>query len=424
MSLHEPVSAAEGVPFWTPKQILKPGQARVPQPEEKKIPKLFQPLQIRGLKIQNRIGLSPMCQYSSINFEATPWHVVHYGEIVKRGTGLPIIESTSVSAEGGISPQDLGIFNDDLALKLKPVVDFAHSQNQILGVQLNHAGRKASLAPNYEHLEDFANRSAGGWPDSIYSASSVPYRLGGKLPIPKELTISQIKRIVKEFGMAAKRSREIAGFDIVQIHAAHGYLINQFLSKVSNKRTDEYGGSFENRIRFLLEIIDEVRANVPDDYPVGLRISATDNSPDNAESWKIEDSVKLAPLVVARGVDIIDVSSGGNDSSGHARGPKVGLHVEYAKAVKRAVGDSALVSCVGVLKNATFANELLEERAFDVAVFGRAFLKNPGLVTAFAEELDVRIENPRQLEWALHTDIPQIIDAITEAQKNAEALKI
>ncbi|CAH2352380.1 putative NADPH dehydrogenase Afvap [[Candida] railenensis] len=425
MSLHEPVSAAEGVPFWTPKQILRAGTAVVPQPDGKAIPKIFQPLKIRGLTIQNRIGLSPMCQYSANpKFEATPWHVVHYGEIIKRGPGLSFIEATSVSPEGGLSPQDLAIFNDEQAKKLKDIVDFAHSQNQHIGIQIAHGGRKASGSPMYEHLERIADASVGGWPDKVVAPSPIPYRPGGSLATPKELTIPDIKRIIKEFGAAAKRAVEISGFDIIQIHAAHGYLINEFYSKVSNKRTDEYGGSFENRVRFLLEIIDEVRANIPEDFPLSLRISAIDNSPDNPESWKIEDSVKLAPLVIARGVDIIDTSSGGNDSSANARGPRDGVHVELARAVKKAIGDSGLVSCVGSLRTATYANKFLEEGVFDIAEFGRPFLQNPALVNQFADELGVRIENARQLEWSLHTDRNQMIEAIAEAKRKVEALKL
>ncbi|CAH2354959.1 probable NADPH dehydrogenase [[Candida] railenensis] len=425
MSLHEPVSAAEGVPFFTPKQILRAGSAVVPQPDGKEIPKLFQPLKVRGLTLQNRIGLAPMCQYSANSkFEATPWHVVQYGEIIKRGPGLSFIEATSVSPEGGLSPQDLAIFNDEQAKKLKDVVDFVHSQNQHIGIQLAHGGRKASGLPLYEHLEKVADESVGGWPEKVVGPSPIPHRPQGSYPIPKELSVSDIKRIVKEFGSAAKRAVEISGFDIIQIHGAHGYLINNFYSPLSNKRTDDYGGSFENRIRFLLEIIDEIRANIPEDFPLSLRISASDNSVDDVASWTIEDSVKLAPLVIARGVDIIDISSGGNDSSARARNSFNSDHADLARAVKSAIGDTGLVSCAGSLKSGTIANKYIEEGVFDIAKFGRGFLKNPALVNQFADELGVRIHNPRQLEWALHTDRNQMIEAIAEAAEKVAALNL
>ncbi|CAK7901902.1 probable NADPH dehydrogenase [[Candida] anglica] len=421
MSIHAPVTPAKEVPYFIPKATVIAGQALDPQPEDKNVPKIFQPLKIKGLNLQNRIGVSPMCMYSAnTKFESTPFHLIHYGSFLLRGPGITIIEATSVSPEGGLSPQDLAIFNDGQALKLKEIVDFAHTQNQNIAVQLAHGGRKANGQAAYVHLEKASTKEEGGWPDKVVAPSPIAYRDGGSLVVPKELSVTEIERIVGDFGSAAKRAVEISGFDAIEIHGAHGYLINEFLSEISNKRTDKYGGSFENRIRFLLEVIDSIKANVPADFPVFLRISASENTPDDPLAWTIEDSIKLVDVVIEKGIDVIDVSSGGNNSNQNARGPKEALHAELARAIKKSVGDRALVACVGKLNRAELANGLIEEGAFDLALVGVGFLKNPGLVNQWAEDLGVRVHGSRQYGWAFHPDRDQVVEAITKAAENVK----
>ncbi|CAK7901894.1 hypothetical protein CAAN1_06S06392 [[Candida] anglica] len=261
-----------------------------------------------------------------------------------RGPGITIVEATTVSPEGALTVNDLGLFNDEQALKLKEVVDLARTQNQYIVIQLGHGGRKSNVVPPWVHLENASTKEEGGWPDKVFAPSPIQYRDGGSLVVPKELSVAEIERIIADIGSAAKRAVEISGFDAIEIHAAHGYLINQFLSEISNKRTDKYGESFENRIRFLLEVIDSIKANVPADFPVFLRISASENTPDDPLAWTIEDSIKLVDVVVEKGIDLIDVSSGGNNYNQSARGFKEALHANLARAIKNSVGVRALVA--------------------------------------------------------------------------------
>ncbi|CAK7901906.1 probable NADPH dehydrogenase [[Candida] anglica] len=424
MGVHDLVTPAPGVPYFIPKVPVISGKAIVSQSYEKTVqtlPKAFQPLKVKGLKFQNRIGVSPMCMYSANkNFEVTPFHLVHYGSLLLRGPAITFVESTSVSPEGGLSPQDLAIFNDEQALKLKDIVDFAHTQNQNIAIQIGHGGRKSSGLAGYVHLEYIAEKEDGGWPDKVVAPSPIQYRDGGSLVVPKELSVAEIERIIADFGSAAKRAVEISGFDAIEIHGAHGYLINEFLSEISNKRTDKYGGSFENRIRFLLEVIGSVKSNVPSEFPVFLRISASENTIDDPLAWTIEDSIKLADVVVEKGIDLIDVSSGGNNSNQNARGPKEALHAELARAIKKSIGDRALVACVGKLNRSELVNQLLEEGAFDLALIGTQFLENPGVVHKFATELGVEIDGARQYAWASNPDYPQILKAIDDAKSMVE----
>lgn len=393
------------------------------QPEGKELPKLFQPLKIRGMTIPNRIGVSPMCMYSAgKNFEATPFHLVHHGAFAMRGAGLIVLEATSVSEFGGLSPYDLAIYNDAQAKSLKPVTDFVHTQNGLIGVQIAHGGRKASGVPPFVHLEKVAEKSSGGWPDDVVAPSAIAYRPGGSYHTPKELTNAQVKQIVKDFGSAAKRAVQISGFDFVEIHAAHGYLLNSFMSAFSNKRTDEYGGSFENRIRIVREVIDSVRENVPKDFPVFMRISGSENTPDDAELWTIEDSVKLCKLLADEGkIDVIDVSSGGNNYKQNARGPRLAVHAPLAKQIKEAVGDKLLVACPGKIRSAELAEELLENKSIDIAMVGTGFLKNPGLALQWADDLGVKVHAARQYGWAFAPDRQQMVEAIAEAEAKAKA---
>ncbi|KAJ3509705.1 hypothetical protein NLJ89_g5070 [Agrocybe chaxingu] len=259
---------APGISYFTPKQSPPAGTAINPQKSGKPIPKLFQPLKIRGVEFQNRIFLSPLCQYSTKDGLITPWHTAHLGGILSRGPGLTIVEATAVVPEGRITPEDAGIWSDAHIKPFAQIVEFAHSQNQKIAIQLAHAGRKASCIPPWVAKEPIAPKEAGGWPDDVWGPSTVPFH--ETYPKPKELTKEGIKRVVQAFADAAKRA-VAAGFDVIEIHNAHGYLLSSFVSPTSNKRTDEYGGSFENRIRLTLEVVDAVRAVIPETTPLFLR---------------------------------------------------------------------------------------------------------------------------------------------------------
>ncbi|EGW35118.1 uncharacterized protein SPAPADRAFT_69449 [Spathaspora passalidarum NRRL Y-27907] len=385
------------VSYYTPEQPIPAGTFIPPEDNpNQQPPGLFKPIQIGNMTIQNRVGVSPMCIFSADSqFEATPFHLVHYGSIAVRGPGIVIVESTAVSPEGGLSPHDLGLWNDNQAEKLRPIVDFIHSQSQKCAIQLCHAGRKASGQPLFLHLEQLADESVGGWPESVVGPSPIEFRPNGNLVRPRELTTSEIKRIVQDFGKAAKRAVDI-GFDAVEIHGAHGYLINQFCSELSNQRTDEYGGSFENRIRFALEVIDEVKKSINNEsIPIFLSVCASDNSLDK-KGWVVEDTMKLVDHVIGHGVQLLDISSGGNCYNSISRSRlnddhTLPPHVEIARKVKRHVGNKAVVACVGKLeRDPVFTNKCIEDGDFDLALIGTPFLKNPGTVWNIADQLGVR----------------------------------
>ncbi|HEY9276475.1 MAG TPA: NADH:flavin oxidoreductase/NADH oxidase, partial [Candidatus Nanopelagicaceae bacterium] len=246
---------------------------------------LFSPLTLRGVTFQNRAWVSPMCQYSAQDGVATQWHDVHIGSFATGGAGLIMMEATGVVPDGRISTQCLGLWNDKQRDQLIPIVKFAHSMGTKIGIQLAHAGRKGSCLPPWSE-RPMATIKEGGWECVAPSAIS----FGGKYPVPRALTSVEIDELVISFGKSAKRAVE-AGFDLVEIHAAHGYLIHQFLSPISNTRTDNYGGGFENRTRFLREITESVRSNIPDSMPLFLRISASDWLDGG---WSIEESISLA----------------------------------------------------------------------------------------------------------------------------------
>ncbi|KAI5952313.1 OYE32 [Candida jiufengensis] len=413
---------SNAVPYYVPEPPVKAGTFKENESDPNKpAPTIFKPLKVGPLTLQNRIGVSPMCQYSADNeFKATPYHLIHYGSFLTRGPGITVVESTSVSEYGGLSPHDLGIWTDDQAKSLKPIVDYAHSQKQLISIQLNHGGRKASGQPMFLHLEQLADESVGGWPDKVKAPSAIPFRPHGNLATPKELTIKEIKQIIEDFGDAAKRAVEISGFDVISLHAAHGYLANEFYSPIANKRTDEYGGSFENRTRFLSEVIDNVKSKIDiTKIPIFVRISAKENSPD-PESWNIEDSKKLADILIEKGVSLLDISSGGND---YRQPPRSGIkhtepiHVPLAREIKQHVGDKLLVSCVGGLEaNPEQTAKFIEDGVFDFAFIGRGFLRDPGLVWSFADKLGVRLYQALQLGWGFWPNKQQIIDLIERTE--------
>ena len=347
--------------------------------------KLFSPLTLRGITFANRVWVSPMCQYSAVDGVATNWHDVHIGAFATGGTGLIMMEATGVSPEGRISTQCLGLWNDEQADRLKPIVKFSHQMDTKIGIQLAHAGRKGSCLPPWSD-HPMAGLDEGGWECVAPSAIS----FGGKYPTPRALTENEISELVKAFGAAAKRA-VATGFDLVEIHAAHGYLIHQFLSPLSNTREDEYGGSFENRIRFLLEIIDEVRSAVPESMPLFLRISASDWL---EGGWTIDDSVALAKIAKVRGVDLIDVSSGGTSSGAPVPvGP--GYQVPFADQIRNQA--DIPTAAVGLITEPEQAEEIVSSGKADAVMMAREFLRNPRWPLFAAQKLGCEVNWPVQL---------------------------
>lgn len=393
---HNVNRAAPGVQYFTPLQDPAAGTAFV-KDDLKSIPKLFTPLKLRGLTLPNRIMLSPLCQYSAQDGHMTDWHLTHLGGILQRGPGLTCVEATSVTEEGRITPEDVGLWKDSQMEPIKRVVDFAHSQNQKIMIQLAHAGRKASTVAPWLSSGEVAGKDLNGWPDNVLAPSAIAWN--DDHAHPKEMSLEDIEKFKTAYKASVSRSLAI-GFDAIEVHSAHGYLLHEFLSPVANKRTDQYGGSFENRTRLLLEVVELVRNSIPEDMPLFVRISATDwleEAKDINESWTVDDTVKLAPLLAEKGCDLLDVSSGGNHPSQH---PHVGpaYQAPFAKAVKKAVGDKMAVGTVGAITSGKQANELLDD-GLDLAIIGRMFQKNPGLVFSFADELGVEVQMPNQIRW-------------------------
>ncbi|PSS32088.1 hypothetical protein PHLCEN_2v2129 [Hermanssonia centrifuga] len=392
---------AQNVPYFTPAQIPASGTA-VPDPDGKPIPSLFKPIKIRGLELQNRIVLAPLCQHSGENGFPTPWHMAHIGGIVSRGPGLSFIEATAVVPEGRITPEDLGIWSDEHIPALAELTTFAHSQNQKIAIQLAHAGRKASMIAPWLPQGQMATKELGGWPDDVVGPSAIAHSDG--YPTPKELTKEGIQGVVQAFADAARRSVQ-AGFDVVEIHGAHGFLLYSFLSPVSNQRTDEFGGSWENRTRIVVEVVDAIRKVIPADMPVFYRISATEyletTMPD-VESWKVSDTIKLAAILAEHGVDLLDVSSGGNHplQALETLRQVEAYQSDLSAEIKAALGDKIIVGAVGGINNGNLAQRILDQNKADVIFVGRLFQKNPGAVWQFAEDLGVRITAAHQIEWA------------------------
>jgi 2,4-dienoyl-CoA reductase-like NADH-dependent reductase (Old Yellow Enzyme family) len=333
--------------------------------------------------------------------------MAHLGGIISRGPGLAMVEATAVLPEGRITPEDSGIWSDDHVsgpFGLKKIVEFAHSQNQKIGIEIGHAGRKASTVAPWLNMGALATEDVGGWPHDVRGPSAVPYNEDHATP--KELSLSEIESLKVAWGAAVKRAVE-AGFDVIEIHNAHGYLLHSFVSPVSNKRTDKYGGSFENRVRLTLEIVDVSRKAMPEDMPLFLRLSATDwLEHTDQPSWTVDDSARLAGLLAERGVDLLDVSSAGNSSEQKIKGGP-GYQAGFAKKIKKAVGEKLLVSAVGTITGGKQAQAIISgegegsmgEQELDLIVAGRMFQKNPGLVWAWAEELGVQINVANQIRW-------------------------
>jgi 2,4-dienoyl-CoA reductase-like NADH-dependent reductase (Old Yellow Enzyme family) len=349
---------------------------------------LFEPLKIRDIVLKNRIAVSPMCEYSSEDGFANDWHLVHLGSRAVGGAGLVFTEATAVSPEGRISPDDLGIWKDDHIAFLKRITSFVHHHGSVAGVQLAHAGRKASVSSPWLGNK-FLGGDERGW--TPVAPSPVPFREG--LPDPHELTKEEIKKVVNDFASAAKRSLE-AGFEVIEIHAAHGYLINEFLSPASNFRTDEYGGSFENRTRLLIEVVDAVRKIWPERYPLFVRISASEWA-DNG--WKIDDSVQLALQLKDKGIDLIDCSSGGNVYKAKIELEPM-YQVPFAEKVKK--GSGIMTGAVGLITTAQQCEEILSAGKADIILLARQMLRDPYFPLHAAKELNVDVKWPEQYERA------------------------
>ncbi len=349
---------------------------------------LFDPFTLRDLTLSNRIWLSPMCQYSVDGQDGVPteWHLVHLGSRAALGYGLVLTEATAVAPEGRISPQDTGIWNDEQVRAWRRIVDFAHDQGTPIGVQLAHAGRKASTYAPWRGRGSIP-ADEGGWP--TVAPSALPF---GDDAAPTELTSGQIADVVAAFAAGAGRADE-AGFDVVEVHAAHGYLLHQFLSPLANRRTDEYGGSFDNRVRLVLEVVDAVRAAWPAGKPLLVRISATDWLDGG---WTLAESTELGGLLREHGVDLVDASSGGLDPNQRiAVGP--GYQVSFARDVRTKAGIAT--GAVGLITEPAQAQQILDEGSADVVLLARVALREPAWPLRAAHELGIprdRARYPRQ----------------------------
>ncbi|KAI1467413.1 FMN-linked oxidoreductase [Daldinia caldariorum] len=415
-NFHKP---APNIPYWTPAQIPPAGTAL----DQASAPTLFKPIKIRSVELQNRFVVSPMCQYSADDGHVTDWHFGHLSKFAIYGTPLTIIEATSVTPNGRITPEDVGLWKDSQIAGLKRIADFAHSQGQKIGIQLAHAGRKASTVAPWLVPDDcpgvLARPEEGGWGDNVWAPSPIKYTDG--FADPKPMTIEDIKTLVQAFKDAARRSVEV-GVDVIEIHGAHGYLLTEFLSPLSNKRNDDYGGSFENRTRLLFEIIEAIRSVIPKTMPLFVRISATEWMEWTGEpSWDLEQSIRLAKLLPAAGVDLLDVSSGGNTENA-----KINVYpyyqVDLAGKIREAIRKdklNLLIGAVGLITNAEMARSIVQEGKLlsegatandgaevaddsgqitqaDIVLVARQYLREPQFNLRVAHELGVDVKWPNQ----------------------------
>jgi 2,4-dienoyl-CoA reductase-like NADH-dependent reductase (Old Yellow Enzyme family) len=337
--------------------------------------KLFSALKIRGIEFRNRVFVSPMCQYSSRNGLPTDWHMVHLGSRAVGGAGLVMVEATAVSPEGRISPADSGIWSDAHADAFRPIAAFIKSHGAAPGIQLAHAGRKASTdAPWRGGLP--LSASEGGW--IPIAPSILPFDAG--YPVPREMTVNDIARVTEEFQKAARRS-VAAGFEVIEIHVAHGYLLHEFLSPLANKRLDEYGGSIQNRLRFPLQVAQTVRKEVPPGLPVFVRISATDWA---EGGWDLPQSIEFSGFLKQIGIDLIDCSSGGLVPFVKIPvGP--GYQVPFASTIKKEVGIAT--GAVGMITEAHQAEEIIAREDADAVFLARAMLRDPYWANHAAKQL-------------------------------------
>lgn len=351
------------------------------------MPNLFTSLKIKDTEFRNRIAVSPMCEYSSIDGFATNWHLVHLGSRAVGGAALVLTEAIAVSPEGRISYGDLGIYKDEHIPKLQEINAFIHSQGALSGTQLAHAGRKASHELPWNGNAQIPSDQPNGW--KTLAPSAMPF--DAKEEAPLALDKAGIDKVKADFKAAAARTLA-AGFDVIEIHAAHGYLIHQFYSPLSNQRTDEYGGSFDNRIRLLLEVVESVQEAWPADKPLFVRISSTDWT---EGGWTIDDSVALAAILKDKGVDLFDCSSGGNVM---ARIPlKPGYQVAFAEAIGKT---GILTGAVGLITESGQADDIIQSGQADMVFMARELLRDPYFPLRAAHELGHEVKWPVQYERA------------------------
>lgn len=347
---------------------------------------LFSPLTLKSVTLKNRIAISPMCQYSAKDGFPNDWHLVHLGSRAVGGAGLIIAEACAVVPEGRISPFDMGIWKDEHIEAHLRITKFIEGQGAVPGLQLAHAGRKASCDTPWNGGGYLQNNSEA-W--QIVGPSAISFKPGA--PTPNALTIDEIKNVILAFQSAAGRSLN-AGYKIIEIHAAHGYLIHQFLSPLSNQRTDAYGGSFENRVRLLLEVVDAIHAVWPSTLPLFVRISATDWS---AGGWDLESSIELVKMLKQKGVDLIDTSTAGNIFD--AQIPVApGYQATFAKSIKK--DTSILTGAVGLIHSAQQAEEILQNESADLIFIGRLALRDPYFPLNAAKQLNENVKWPLQYE--------------------------
>jgi 2,4-dienoyl-CoA reductase-like NADH-dependent reductase (Old Yellow Enzyme family) len=349
---------------------------------------LFDPIRFGNISLRNRIVVSPMCEYSAVDGVPNDWHLVHLGSRAVGGAGLVFTEATSVSSEGRISPGDTGLWNDAQQAAWQRIAGFVQAQGAVAGIQLAHAGRKGSTELPWRGGEALAG-DAGSW--IPVAPSAVPFDTD--YPMPAALDDTGIKKVIADFAASAARARD-AGFGVIEIHAAHGYLLHEFLSPLSNRRTDDYGGSLQNRARLLRQVVAAVRGEWPAPHALFVRVSATDWLPGG---WDIDECVDLARWLKADGVDLIDCSSGG--MAPHAKIPVgPGYQVPFAARIRREAGIAT--GAVGMITDAAQAQQILRNGDADVVIMAREFLRDPYFPRRAAHELGVQIKAPEQYQRA------------------------
>ncbi|KAI1609493.1 NADH-dependent flavin oxidoreductase [Exophiala viscosa] len=416
-----------GIPYFTPKHAADPG---VPFEASKNTPTLFTPLKIRSKTLRNRIIVAPMCQYSTASGgpdigKLTDYHVATLGHYALKGAGLVFIEATGVQYNGRITPYCPGIWSDEQTASHKRVSDFIKSQGALSGIQLAHAGRKSSTVPpwiaaGFKKPSVRAGIESGGWPDDVAGPSGGPKNSwdgkgmaeDGGFYTPRALTLADIKELIDAFAQAARRSVE-AGIDVIEVHAAHGYLLHQFLSPITNRRTDQYGGSFENRARLLIEVIEAVRAQIPQDMPLFLRVSSTEwmEETDLAKelgSWDVESTIKLARLLPGLGVDLLDVSSGGNHPQQRINMfASKDYQTKIANQIRQSLREdnhNLLIGAVGLITEAEQARNIVEENDKSIgeeASAAQAMTDAKGGKEPMADVILVARQFMREPEWVL-----------------------
>ncbi|WVQ67672.1 uncharacterized protein L199_005876 [Kwoniella botswanensis] len=411
-----PPKKVDGYPTYLPDQLQPVGSLLDPNvyKQNQDPPKLFEPLTIRGVEFPNRAWVAPMCQYSSDEGKATDHHFVHLGSMAMRGWGSIMVEATAVVPEGRITPEDMGIWEDSQIEPLKRVVDYVHGLRGIIGIQLAHAGRKASNPAPWtlrQAIEDegydggdVVGEENGGWPNNVQAPSAISFN-PGKYANPVEITTEYINNLKKAYADATERCKKI-GFDFIEIHGAHGYLLHEFVDPISNKRTDSYGGSLDNRIRLPLELAQLLREKW--EKPLFYRVSATDwldeeLGPEKGKNgdwawWGIDQTTYLTQKLADLGVDLIDVSSGGNDLKGKVKvGPSYQL--PFAEHIKQNVSN-ILVGAVGIITEPAQANDIIEEGKADVVFLAREVLRDIDFPLKAALELGAAVSPAVQYERA------------------------